>query len=151
MFIVVSVNKCYATGAPLHACAYRAWKLSSLLTRPPAFRNQFRFLVAKARGSVVGVFCITGVSPDFLLPGRVQFQLSPLSDSCSIAIENYFNNLLLNDAFERRFKRIVGSSYLPVEELQQYNIEIPKLDCCSNSEMVLLQPNQIEVHPRPEF
>ena len=139
MIVLVRINRCRANGGSVEACAFRAWKLSGLL-RNATLRNQMKYLVA-INGSVVeGVFCIRAVAPD-ALPGRVQFDITPVNNDCFNIIENLITQL--NQA-TNKLKYIQGASYLYEERFRNVGIEIPELKCCDYENIPVVEAEQIE-------
>lgn len=145
MFIVVKIHKCRAGGGSVEACAYRAWTLSRLLHDAP-HRNRFRYLVALNGQNVEGVFCINGVAPD-ILPGRVKFDLQPVSQECFAIIQNAIATIYES----ANLKSAQRPRYITEEHFNQDGIEVPETNCCPLRTIPLLERNQIEDQKRPEI
>ena len=144
MLVVVRINRCMAGGGSVAACAYRAWRLRRLLI-DATLRNKCKYLVALNGAVVEGVFCIKGVAPD-VLPGKVQFDLEPVSKECFIAIEQAISALY---AQTNLLKYLQGSRYIMEEHFNMAGIEVPRMKCCDYDNIPLLEPNQIEQKNRP--
>ena len=146
MIVLVRINRCRAAGGSVEACAYRAWRLGGLL-RNTSLRNKMKYLVAMNGSTVEGVFCIRGVAPD-ALPGRVQFDITPVNNDCFNIIENLITQL--NQA-TNKLKYIQGASYLYQERFRNAGIEIPELKCCDYDNIPLMEAIHIENKVRPEI
>jgi hypothetical protein len=143
MIIVVRINRCRTAGGSVAACAYRAWRLSTLLHNT-AFRNRFRFLVALNGPNVEGVFCINGVAPD-VLPGKVQFDLDPVNDECFLSIQNAIGAIYES----ANLKYLQGSRYITEEHFLQAGVEVPMVDCCPLRNIPVIEGLQIQNLERP--
>jgi hypothetical protein len=70
MIVVVKINRCITAVGSVAACAYRAWRLTGLLTNH-TLRNQFKYLIVMNGYNIEGIFCIQAVAPDHLNAGRL--------------------------------------------------------------------------------
>ncbi len=147
MIVVVKINRCIASGGSVAACAYRAWRLTGLLTNH-TLRNQCKYLIAMNGPKIEGIFCIQAVAPDHLHAGRVQFDLKPVNDKCYATLEN-----LLEQYNERTNKTryIQGAGYIRLEELNLLGIEIPKLACCDYANIPVVHASEIQQMERPNL
>jgi uncharacterized membrane protein YedE/YeeE len=147
MIIVVKINRCLAAGGSLAACAYRAWRLSSLMTNP-TLRNECKYLVAMNGYSVVGVFCIRGVAWDLIEPSRVQFDMTPASNECFHAVENMINQL---NNITQKTRYIQGAGYIKINHFTMAGVQVTQLNCCDQGNIPLLEPHEIEQIQRPNL
>ena len=147
MIVVVKINRCITTGGSVAACAYRAWRLTGLLTNH-TLRNQCKYLIAMNGYNIEGIFCIQAVAPDHLHAGRVQFDLKPVNAKCCEILEG-----ILKQYNERTNKTryIQGAGYIRLEELGFAGIEIPKISCCEYANIPIVDSSEIQQLERPNL
>jgi hypothetical protein len=147
MIIVVKINRCMAAGGNVSACAYRAWRLTRLLN-DVSFRNSCKYLVAMNGSTIEGIFCIKAIARDILHVGRVQFDLKPVGNNCFDSLE-----ALIHEYNEKtnKLRYIQGAGYIYEEQLIAYGIDLPKLECCDNGTIPIVEASEIKQMERPNL
>jgi hypothetical protein len=139
MIIVVNVANYDPNVHSLIVQAHYAWKMGKLID-DEAFRNRFKFLVARKGEEILEIYCIKAVAIHSVENGRrkVKFLLEPVSDNCFYLIRDCIQNIILND---RQFIINQGRSYITEEYLLQNNYHLP-FDCdCGVEHIQVISPD----------
>lgn len=144
MIILVKVNQTYIPGTDPKIAAYRSWGCSRLLD-DPAFRNQYKYVVAYYFGQIVGTFCIHGISLDTPHIGnkrKVKFLLEDTDTDCDQHLKTIVNTLIASR--NQKILRAISFCYIDAELLNQNNISIATDDCkCALNEIPIVNAEKI--------